>query len=103
MEKAVREYKAVGGAGIVQDPNSGEILAIVSFPSYDNNLFIGGISSIEYSSLLTNPGNPLLNRAIAAQMPPGSTFKTLVAVGGLEAGVITKNTIYVSRRGYTFF
>ena len=102
MEKAVREYEAVGGAGIVQDPNSGEILAIVSFPSYDNNLFIGGISSVEYSSLLTNPGNPLLNRAIAAQMPPGSTFKTLVAVGGLEAGVITKNTIYVSRRGYTF-
>jgi penicillin-binding protein 2 len=44
----------------------------------------------------------LLNRAIAAQMPPGSTFKTLVAIAGLDSGAITRNTVYVSRRGYTF-
>ena len=102
LQEGVAEYGAVGGAGVVQDPNNGEIIAIVSFPGYDNNLFVGGISADEYSSLLNNERNPLLNRAIAAQMPPGSTFKTIVAVGALDAGAITKNTVYVSRRGYTF-
>jgi penicillin-binding protein 2 len=102
LAAGVEEYGAIGGAGVVQDPNSGEIIAIVSFPGYDNNLFVGGISTDEYSSLLNNERNPLLNRSIAAQMPPGSTFKTIVAVAGLDSGTITKNTVYVSRRGYTF-
>lgn len=102
LQEGVDEYGAQGGAGVLQDPRTGEILAIVSYPSYDNNLFVGGISSNEYSSLLNDPGNPLLNRSIAAQMPPGSTFKTIVAVGALDAGAITRNTQYVSRRGYTF-
>ena len=100
--EGVKEYGAVGGAGVIEDPNTGEILAIVSFPGYDNNLFVGGITESEYSALLNDERNPLLNRAIAAQMPPGSTFKTIVAVGALDAGAITKNTVYVSRRGYTF-
>jgi penicillin-binding protein 2 len=102
VKEGVAEYDAQGGAGVVQDPNTGEIIAIVSYPSYDNNLFVGGISSKDYSSLLEDPGNPLLNRSIAAQMPPGSTFKTLVAIGALDSGTITKHTKYVSRRGYTF-
>lgn len=102
IQEGVSEYNAEGGAGIVQDPNTGEIIAIVSFPSYDNNLFIGGISSTQYSALLNDPGNPLLNRSIAAQVPPGSTFKTIVAVAGLDSGAITKDSKYVSRRGYTF-
>ncbi len=102
MKEAVKEYDAQAGAAVIQDPETGDIIAIVSYPSYDNNLFVGGISSSEYSKLITNPGNPLLNRAIAAQMPPGSTFKTLVAIAGLDSGAITRNTVYVSRRGYTF-
>jgi penicillin-binding protein 2 len=102
LQNGVSEYGAVGGAGILQDPNTGEILALVSFPSYDNNLFVGGISVAGYGELINDTRNPLMNRAIAAQMPPGSTFKTIVAVGGLEGKAITKNTIYVSRRGYTF-
>ncbi len=102
LEQGVKKYKAQGGAAVIQNPNTGEIIAIVSYPSYDNNKFVGGISSADYSSLLADSGNPLLNRAIAAQMPPGSTFKTIVAVGALEGGAITKNTQYVSRRGYTF-
>lgn len=102
MEKAVVDYKAIGGAAIVQDVKTGELLSLVSDPGYDNNKFIGGISQEEYSGLLTNPRNPLLNRAIAAQMPPGSTFKVVVAAAGLDAGVLTRNTIYVSRSGYTF-
>ena len=102
MEKAVIDYGAVGGAAIIEDVNNGELLALVSNPGYDNNLFVGGISQKEYDKLLKNPRNPLLNRAIAAQVPPGSTFKILVAAGGLDAGVLTRNTIYVSRAGYTF-
>jgi penicillin-binding protein 2 len=102
IKEGVKEYGAQGGAGIIQDPQTGEIIAIVSYPGYDNNLFVGGISSAEYSKLINNPQNPLLNRAIAAQVPPGSTFKTLVAIAALDAGAITKDTVYVSRRGYTF-
>ncbi len=102
MEKAVVDYKAIGGAAIIEDVKTGELLALVANPGYDNNLFVGGISQNQYNELLNNPRNPLLNRSIAAQMPPGSTFKTIVAAGGLEAGVLTKNTVYVSRAGYTF-
>lgn len=102
IQGAVKKHSAAGGAGIIQDVNTGEILAIVSYPSYDNNLFIGGISQLEYSKLLNNKKNPLLDRAISAQIPPGSTFKTIVAAAGLEAKVITRNTTYVSKTGYTF-
>ncbi len=102
LSEAVKKHSAVGGAGVIQDVNSGEILAMVSYPAYDGNLFVGGISQTEYSQILNNKQNPLLNRAIAAQMPPGSTFKTVVAAAGLDAKVINRNTIYVSRSGYTF-
>lgn len=102
IKDSVEKNSAAGGAGVLQDINSGEILAIVSYPSYDNNLFVGGISQVEYENLLKNTGNPLLDRALAAQIPPGSTFKTLVAAAALDAKVITKNTTYVSRSGYTF-
>ena len=102
LKKGAKEYGAAGGAAVIQDPSTGGIIAIVSYPGYDDNLFVGGISSLEYSKLINDAGNPLLNRAIAAQMPPGSTFKTLVAIAGLDSGAITKNTVYVSRRGYTF-
>lgn len=102
IKEAVKKNGATGGAGVIEDVNTGEILAIVSYPSYDANLFVGGISQKEYSSLLKDKGNPLLNRAIAAQVPPGSTFKTIVATAGIDAKVISTNTIYVSRSGYTF-
>jgi penicillin-binding protein 2 len=102
LAESVKENNAAGGAGVIQDVRSGEILAIVSYPGYDGNLFVGGISQGDYSSLLNNKLNPLLNRALAAQIPPGSTFKTLVAAAGLDAKVIDRSTIYVSRTGYTF-
>ncbi len=102
LKDAVKEYSAAGAAGIIEDVNTGELLAIVSYPSYDNNLFVGGITQIDFNSLLKNSKNPLLDRSISAQIPPGSTFKTIVAAAGLEEKVITKNTKYVSRTGYTF-
>ena len=102
LADAVAKHDAAGGAGIIQDVNTGEILAMVSYPSYNGNLFVGGISQEEYSKILNDRRNPLLNRSIAAQIPPGSTFKTVIAVGGLDAKVINRNTIYVSRAGYSF-
>lgn len=102
IEQSVKKNGATAGAGVIQDVNTGEILAIVSYPSYDSNQFVGGISVEDYNSLLTNPAKPLINRAISAQMPPGSTFKTLVATAALSSGEISTKTTYVSRSGYTF-
>lgn len=102
LEESVAEYGAVGGAVVIEEVETGELLTLTSYPSYNNNLFVGGISQKEFDQILSNPGNPLLDRSIAAQMPPGSVFKPLVAAGALDAGAIKKNTVYVSRRGYTF-
>ncbi len=102
LKAAVEKHSAAGGAGVIQDVNTGEILAIVSYPSYDNNLFVGGISQSKYNALLKDKGNPLLDRALSAQIPPGSTFKTVIAAAGLDSGAITSSTRYISRSGYTF-
>lgn len=102
LRKGVQKYGASGGAGILEDVRTGEILVLASYPSFDNNKFVDGISQKEYDSLIGKYKNPLLNRAIAAEVPPGSTFKTLVAASALNSGVINRNTVYVSRRGYTF-
>ncbi len=79
-------------AVVVSDPRNGEILAMVSTPSYDANLFVNGISTTDYNALLTNPDRPLYNRAIQAAYPPASTVKPYVAVSALSEGVINRNT-----------
>jgi penicillin-binding protein 2 len=81
------------GASVVIDPQSGEVLAMVSLPGYDTNLFTHGISQAAYNGLLTNPDRPLLNRAIAGQYAPGSTFKMVTAIAGLQEGKITPQTM----------
>jgi penicillin-binding protein 2 len=102
LKAGTSSAKATGAAGIIEDVNTGEILGMVTYPSYDNNLFIGGISVSDYSKLLNDKANPLMNRAIAAQVPAGSTFKTMVAVAAFDAGAITKYTQYTSTSNYTF-
>lgn len=79
-------------AVVVTDPRSGGILAMVSMPSYDPNLFVDGISSKDYSGLLNDPNTPLVNRATQGVYPPASTVKPYVAVSALSAGVINRNT-----------
>jgi penicillin-binding protein 2 len=76
------------GAVVAMDPNSGEILALVSHPNYDPNLFPRGIAPQDWVRLMNDPSHPLYNRAIQSVYPPGSTFKVIVALAGLESGVI---------------
>lgn len=81
------------GVAILMNPQTGEILALVSLPSYDDNLFIGGISPEDFQQLLDDPHKPLLNLAIGGfGFPPGSIFKLVTAAGALEDGVITRDT-----------
>jgi len=76
------------GAVVAMDPNSGEILALVSHPNYDPNLFPRGISPKDWDRLSNDPSHPLYNRAIQSVYPPGSTFKIVVSLAGLETGII---------------
>ena len=77
------------GVTIVMNPQTGEILAMVSLPAYDNNLFARGISTEDFSVYLTDPDRPLRNHAIADIYPPGSTYKLVTAIAALEEGVTT--------------
>lgn len=79
-------------AVVVSDPRSGAILALVSTPSYNPNLFVDGISAKDYSSLLNDPDTPLVNRATQGVYPPASTVKPYVAVSALTSGAINRNT-----------
>ena len=82
------------GAAAAIDPRTGEILALVSSPSYDPNFFVGRVPAREYRTLISNPDRPLFNRAIQGQYPLGSVFKVITAIAGLETGAITSNTVY---------
>lgn len=77
------------GVTIVMNPQTGEILAMVSLPAYDNNLFARGISTEDFRVYLTDPDRPLRNHAIADIYPPGSTYKLVTAIAALEEGVTT--------------
>lgn len=89
QEFAVRRMGEESAAAVVIDIHSGDILSMVSVPSFDPNNFASGISSADWKELVENPKRPLGNKAIAGQYPPGSTFKMIVALAALEAGVIT--------------
>jgi penicillin-binding protein 2 len=80
------------GVVIVMNPQTGEVLAMVSLPTYDNNDFSGGISNAEYRDLLLNPDKPLLNHAINAHYPPGSTYKLVAGTGALSDGKLKAST-----------
>lgn len=77
------------GAVVALDPRTGGVLALVSKPGFDGNLFVNGISASDYAALRDSPDTPLLNRAVQGQYPPGSTVKPMLALAGLELGLIT--------------
>ena len=87
------------GAIVAMDPNTGEILALVSSPSFNPNLFVTGISHTDYSALRDNLDQPLYNRAVQGVYPPGSTIKPMFGMGGLHYGYVDWQTA-ISDPGY---
>lgn len=84
---------------IVSNPQNGEILALVDYPSYENNLFSVGISQEDYSSLLADERKPLFDRSIAGEYPSGSTIKPVIASAALQEGIVTRRTSFNSLGG----
>jgi penicillin-binding protein 2 len=83
----VLAFGELEGAAIAIDPRTGEILAMVSLPSYDPNLFVNGISHADYKALNENPSRPQFNRLVLGGVAPGSTIKPLTALAGLDSGL----------------
>ncbi len=102
-EKALKwAMKKIGmkrGVVIAMNPQTGEVLAMVSLPTYDNNLFARGISNKDYEKIVTDPDQPLLNHATQAHYPPGSTYKLVAGTGALADRKITSSTRLITK-GY---
>ncbi|HEY3425113.1 MAG TPA: penicillin-binding protein 2 [Negativicutes bacterium] len=81
--------QAKSAAAVVMNPKTGEILAMVSRPAFNPNLFAGGISSKDWKGINENPNNPMDNKAISGEYPPGSTFKIITGTAALELGKVT--------------
>jgi len=97
LDMAVQQaaYDALGerrGAVVAIDPLTGGVLALVSTPGFDTNLFVNGISSKDYRDLRDSPDVPLFNRAVQGQYPPGSTVKPFMGMAGLESGLVTPSS-----------
>jgi penicillin-binding protein 2 len=91
-EKAFGDYT---GTAIALDPRNGDVLALVSMPTYDPNLFVNGIERADYKALKDDENQPLFNRALRGQYPPGSTVKPFMGLAGLEQGITSsKSTTY---------
>ena len=90
------------GAAVAVDPNSGRILAMASSPSFNQNVFVDGMSTKVWQELISNPHHPMENKAIQGQYPPASTFKIITAMAALEEGVIDANTIFRCPGYFTF-
>src|ERR1700681_284808 len=103
--QAVAELALEGqrGAVVALDPRSGEVLAMVSRPAFDPNAFAAHITPEYWKELTSGTDNPMLNRAIQAQFAPGSTFKPIMALAGLETGTIDDHDTFHCPGGATFF
>jgi len=93
IQKAVEDaFGNKAGALVAIKPDSGEILALESLPSFDPNTFSMGIAYNDWKSLMEDKKKPMLNRAVQSQYPPGSTFKIITAIAALEEGIISPDT-----------
>ncbi len=92
QQVAERALDGRRGAVVAIDPTNGDVLAFVSTPAFDPNLFVTGIDVPTYNRLQNSPDKPLFNRALNGQYPPGSTIKPLIALAGLEGGRVRINT-----------
>jgi penicillin-binding protein 2 len=91
------------GAVVALNPQNGEVLAMASQPTFDPNKFAVRIKGSDWKEITSDPGNPLLNRAIQAQWAPGSTFKPIVGLAGLESGSIDEDTVFHCAGGASFY
>jgi penicillin-binding protein 2 len=90
LNKYIQEYRSA--TAIVMDPNNGQILAMVTLPTYDNNVFAKGIESEAFDKLIKDDARPLVNHAISDVYAPGSVFKIIVATGALQEAVVSVST-----------
>jgi penicillin-binding protein 2 len=102
QEVAERAFGARRGALVAIEPATGDVLAFVSMPGYDPNLFVDGIDPQSWEALMGSPDRPLNNRALAGLYPPGSTFKPFMALAALELGKRTPQST-ISDPGYFVF
>ncbi|MBT4723297.1 penicillin-binding protein 2 [Candidatus Falkowbacteria bacterium] len=103
LEQIIEDYLAKYGkrkaVAIVMEPTTGELLSMVSYPGYDNNLFSGGIGSEDYRSLIENKDLPMFNRVISGEYPSGSVIKPVIASAALNEGVVSERTSFISSGG----
>jgi penicillin-binding protein 2 len=92
MAEYIKGAEVKRAAAVAIDPKTGGILALVSFPSFDNNLFTQGMNSEQWDNLSKNPDMPLLNRVISGKYATGSTIKPLIAAGALQEGIVSEKT-----------
>ncbi|OGF03585.1 MAG: penicillin-binding protein 2, partial [Candidatus Doudnabacteria bacterium RIFCSPLOWO2_12_FULL_49_8] len=92
LSQVMKPLNAKRAAAVATNPQTGEVLALVSFPAFDSNMFARGISQAEFSELLNDQNNPMLNRVVAGNYPPGSTIKPMMAIAALTEGVVTPET-----------
>ena len=103
LQKAAESaFGEQAGAAVALDVNSGEVLAFVSNPSFDPALFAGRLPAETWNKYLNDKRHPLENKALKGQYPPGSTFKIITAIAGLEEGLIDENTTVTCTGSYKF-
>jgi penicillin-binding protein 2 len=95
----LKRYNLNKASIVAINPRDGSVLALVSTPTFDNNMFSEKLSSAQYNSLINDPSMPMFFRAVSGEYPPGSTFKIVMAAAGLEAEVINENTSFLSNGG----
>ena len=99
LQKELEKIDLKKGVAIAMNPNNGEILAMVSLPSFNNNFFARGITKQEYETLIKDANQPLFNRAVSGEYPSGSTIKPVMSAAALEEGIISEKTSVLSNGG----
>ncbi|MDQ0462316.1 penicillin-binding protein 2 [Caulobacter ginsengisoli] len=102
QERALEVFGEQSGAAVVMDCRTGDLLCLLSAPSFDANRFVRGLTVPEYKALNEYERRPLLDKALSGTYPPGSTFKTMVALAALESGMITPQDRYVCGGAWWF-
>jgi penicillin-binding protein 2 len=102
QQKAEEMLRGSAGAAVAMEPGTGEILAMASSPSFDQNAFVSGMTYDQWETLISNPEHPMENKAVQGEYPPASTYKIVTAIAGLEEGVIDEKTTFYCPGFYRF-